>query len=88
NDDKSNVNLTSVDPSVRDIQTEKIRRLKGRRDNEEVADALKALSEAAQDESVNLMPMILRCVKAYATLGEISDCMRDVFGEYKAVAIV
>ena len=83
--DMSAVNLTSVDPAVQDIQSEKIKDLKKRRDNAEVEAALGALSAAAKNESANLMQPILRAVKAYATLGEICDCMRDVFGEYTAV---
>ncbi len=87
-DDKSPVNLTSVDPSVQDIQGEKIQKLKAKRDNAEVAAALQALSAAAGDDATNLMPPILRAVKAYATLGEICDCLRDVFGEYKPVRTI
>jgi methylmalonyl-CoA mutase N-terminal domain/subunit len=88
NDDRSDVNLTEVDPAVRDIQTEKIRELKTRRDNVEVASALDSLTAAAKDDSVNLMPPILRTVKSYATLGEICDCLRDIFGEYTAVKTI
>lgn len=87
-DDKSDVNLTDVDPSVRDIQTEKIAHLKAKRDNSEVKMALEALSSTSKDESVNLIQPILRAVRAYATLGEISDCMRGVFGEYTAVKTI
>lgn len=84
-EDVSDVNLTSVDPSVRDVQTEKIKTLKQKRDNAEVKAALEELAASAKDEKANLMPPILRAVRAYATLGEICDCMRDVFGEYVTV---
>ncbi len=87
-DATSDVNLTSVDPSIRDIQAKKILALKDRRDNAAVASALAALSQAAEDDSVNLMKPILRAVKAYATLGEICDCLRNIFGEYVAVKTI
>jgi methylmalonyl-CoA mutase N-terminal domain/subunit len=86
--EESAVNLQGVDPTVREIQSDKIAQLKKRRDNNEVAEALAALKVAAEDESVNLYPPILRAVKAYATLGEICNCLRDVFGEYTAVKTI
>ena len=44
---------------------------------------LSRLKDAAQDEDVNLMPVILEAVKAYASLGEMCGVMREVFGEYQ-----
>ena len=55
-----------------------------RSDNEAVKKALDALKAGAKDESVNLMPLILDAVRTYATLGEICNVLRDVFGEYQA----
>ncbi len=86
--DESDVNLQAVDPIVREIQSDKIAALKKRRDNDEVSKALSALKIAAEDDAVNLYPPILRAVKAYATLGEICNCLRDVFGEYTAVKTI
>lgn len=57
--------------------------LKRNRDNQKVEMTLKRLKEAAQDEKVNLIPLFVEAVKAYATLGEICDELRGVFGEYK-----
>jgi methylmalonyl-CoA mutase N-terminal domain/subunit len=71
----------TIDESIRVIQTEKLNRLKAERNNEEVLKALKNLTDAA-NSSENLMPFILVAVEEYATLGEISDCLRNVFGEY------
>ena len=51
--------------------------------NAAVAAKLAALEAACKDESVNLMPVILEAVKAYATLGEVCGVMRKVFGEYQ-----
>ena len=62
-------------------------RLKEERNNKEVARALKKLEEDARDEKKNLMPDIIDCVKSYATLQEICDVGREVFGEYETPAI-
>jgi len=75
-------NLLRVDPAVRLAQIEKLKALKAGRDHQKVKDTLSNLRQAAQG-SGNLMPPILEAVKAYATLGEICDVLREVFGEYQ-----
>jgi methylmalonyl-CoA mutase N-terminal domain/subunit len=74
-------NLFTVDDTIRQIQIDKINKVKAIRDNVRVEQTLKALEEAAKDGS-NVMPKILDAVEAYATLGEVCDVMRGVFGEY------
>ncbi|HNV94208.1 MAG: methylmalonyl-CoA mutase [Candidatus Methanofastidiosum methylothiophilum] len=74
--------LLKVDPEVEKIQIEKLKKLKSRRDNNEVKEILEKIEDAARSDK-NLMPLILEAVKAYATIGEISDSLRNVFGEYK-----
>lgn len=76
--------LLRVDSSVGELQKKKLADLRAKRDNGAVQDKLAALEKACQDDSVNLMPLILDAVKAYATLGEICGVMRKVFGEYEA----
>ncbi|XEQ92481.1 Methylmalonyl-CoA mutase [Sporomusa carbonis] len=76
--------LLRVDASVGELQKKKLAELRARRDNAAVKDKLAALEAGCKDESVNLMPLILDAVKAYATLGEICGVMRKVFGEYEA----
>jgi methylmalonyl-CoA mutase N-terminal domain/subunit len=71
-----------VDDSIRVSQSEKLKKLREKRNNIEVMKALSALKQAAIDGS-NLMPSIIYAVEQYATLGEISDVMREVFGEYQ-----
>jgi len=56
--------------------------VKRERDNERVKVTLRRLEEAAHDEKVNLIPTIMEAVEAYATIGEICDVLRGVFGEY------
>ncbi|MDD4084195.1 MAG: methylmalonyl-CoA mutase family protein [Acidaminococcaceae bacterium] len=77
-------NLLRVDGSVGEMQAKKIAALKAKRDNAKVAETLAALKVACGDDSVNLMPLILEAVRAYATEGEICGVMREVFGEYKS----
>lgn len=71
----------NIDDSIRILQTEKLNQLKSQRNNTEVKESLKALEHAALGNE-NLMPFIIDAVEKYATLGEISDVMRKVFGEY------
>jgi len=71
----------NIDDSIRVLQTEKLHRLKSERNNDEVAKALSALEEAAIGTK-NLMPLIIDAVEKYATLGEIANVLRKVFGEY------
>jgi methylmalonyl-CoA mutase N-terminal domain/subunit len=68
--------------SVQVSQIEKIKAVKARRDSAAVQTVLAELRTAAQG-SANLMHPILAAVKSYATLQEICDVMRDVFGEYR-----
>ncbi len=75
--------LLRVNPAVGKLQEARIDELKASRDNLAVEAALKELTDCAKTEK-NLMPVIIKCVKAYCTLGEICNILRDVFGEYKA----
>lgn len=70
-----------IDESIRTIQTHKLNQLKAERDGVEVEKALRELKDAAQGNA-NLMPFILAAVQVYATLGEIADTLRNVFGEH------
>ena len=74
-------NVFRVDDSIRKQQMDKIAKLKKERNNQDVDNSLDALKIAAQGTE-NLMPYILTSIEAYATLGEISDTLRSVFGEY------
>jgi methylmalonyl-CoA mutase N-terminal domain/subunit len=75
--------LLRVDPAVGVLQKRKLEELRARRDNLAVQAALGELEQAARGDD-NLMPYIFSAVKTYATLGEICDRLRNVFGEYVA----
>ncbi|HXL38323.1 MAG TPA: methylmalonyl-CoA mutase family protein [Ktedonobacteraceae bacterium] len=72
--------LLHVDPEVGKRQAAKLALLRQKRDNEQVQQVLEALERGARGTN-NLMPLIIDAVEAYATLGEISDALRHVFGE-------
>ena len=74
-------NVFRVDDSIRKMQMEKIIKLKNKRKNNAVKDNLQLLKTAASGTE-NLMPFIVSSVESYATLGEIADTLRSVFGEY------
>jgi len=71
-----------IDESVAQQQLAQLREIKKSRNNAQVKEKLLALKKAAEDEE-NLMPFILRAVKTYATLGEIMDSLKEVYGEFK-----
>ncbi len=76
-----------IDESANDYQLEQLRVVKARRDGQKVTDTLQALRNAAADPNANTMPFILDAVRAYATVGEVSDALRDVFGTYQEPAL-
>jgi len=79
-ENEAHPNLLRVDPTVGKRQVAKLADLRQRRDNQLVQQTLTALEEGATS-TANLLPFIIAAVEAYATLGEISDAMRHVFGE-------
>jgi methylmalonyl-CoA mutase N-terminal domain/subunit len=79
--------LLRIDPEVERAQVERLRELRARRDASRLQAALRQVEETARSEQ-NLMPAILEAVRAYATVGEISDVMRRVFGEYQESVVI
>jgi methylmalonyl-CoA mutase N-terminal domain/subunit len=79
--------LLEMDPEGYKRQVARLEQVRSERDNERVGATLEALRQAAR-ATENLMPCILDCVRAYATLGEIVGVLRKVFGEYREPTIV
>jgi methylmalonyl-CoA mutase N-terminal domain/subunit len=71
-----------VDPATEEHQSERLRVLRGKRDNAAVSDSLANLARRAHSDD-NLMPFILHAVEHYATMGEICSALRTVFGEHQ-----
>jgi methylmalonyl-CoA mutase N-terminal domain/subunit len=78
--------LLKVDPALRQIQIDKIQQVKNTRDNARVGAALDRIEQTAKGVE-NVMPSLADAVKEYATLGEICDVLRRVFGEYRQQVI-
>ncbi len=81
------IELLRVPKEVVEKQIERLRRFRENRDRSRVERALSELRKAAEREDENLMPYVLEAVKAKATLGEMTDALREVFGEYRAPEI-
>jgi len=79
--------IQKIDPALEPKQIERVRALRARRDAGPWKSALAAV-EAAARSGENVMPGILAAVEAYATVGEISDAMRRVFGEYREEVVI
>jgi len=74
--------ILKIDPEVERYQKEKLAKIKKERDSHKVKKTLAALKEMAEGTG-NIVPLILDAVRAYATVGEISDTLRNIFGEYR-----
>ncbi len=81
-EEKATINILEIDPSLEREQIKNLKAIKRKRNNKKVKSSLKALEESSKTDK-NLMPYVTECVKSYATLGEIMDVWRKVFGVYK-----
>jgi methylmalonyl-CoA mutase N-terminal domain/subunit len=86
-EEETPIKILQIDPEIERSLVEHLKQLKRQRDKVQVEEALSGLRGAAEHENENLMPYIIQAVKAYATLGEICDTLREVFGEYKPSTI-
>jgi methylmalonyl-CoA mutase N-terminal domain/subunit len=79
--------LLRIDPEIERAQVDRLASLRARRDSPRVQATIQAVEETARTDR-NLLPAILDAVKAYATVGEISDALRRVFGEYRESVVI
>ncbi len=80
-DEDITIPVLKIDPEVEKKQVERLERVRRERDNKEVRAALDALRKASEGKD-NVMPHVVRAVRAYASVGEICDVWRDAFGEW------
>jgi methylmalonyl-CoA mutase N-terminal domain/subunit len=80
--EEAQTSIFRVDDSIRQLQVEKLRKLKAEREQTAVEERLNKIKQAAKNDE-NLMPYIIDAVEYYATLGEIADTLRTVFGEFR-----
>lgn len=81
-EEKLDIPILKIDPSVGEGQIVNLRKLKQERNDAVVKESLQTLKRAAHD-GTNLMPRFIECAKAYATIGEMIDVLKEEFGEYK-----
>ncbi|HUI84787.1 MAG TPA: methylmalonyl-CoA mutase family protein [Candidatus Binatia bacterium] len=86
-DEEKPIPLQRIDDSLERKQVERVRALRAKRDAARWQAALKRVEETARGAG-NLMPMIVEAVEAHATVGEISDAMRNVYGEYQETVVI
>lgn len=86
-DEPIEVEILKVDPSIREKQIERLKKLRSERDNKKVQEALDKLRNAAEKEDENLMPYIIEAHRHLATLQEVTDVLREIWGEYRAPLI-
>ena len=85
--EESKVKTLRVDPAVEQEQIERVRAMRDARDAGATESALVKLRDAAQGTE-NVLPRILECIEAFATVGEISNRLRTVWGEYREAVTV
>ena len=86
-EEEKSIPIQKIDPALEPKQVERVRALRARRDAGPWKGALQQVGDAARSGE-NLMPRIVAAVAAYATIGEISDAMRRVFGEYREAVVI
>jgi methylmalonyl-CoA mutase N-terminal domain/subunit len=84
-EEPADVNILQIDESVAELQGERLARLRTERDNAQVEKTLKALADGARNGE-NTMYLLLDCARAYATLGEMCDALKPVYGIYQEPA--
>ena len=82
----SSIDVLKIDPDIERQQVGRVQALRASRDSAEWSAAMEA-TKAAAAGSANLVPTIIRAVEARATVGEISDAMRSVFGEHEEINV-
>jgi methylmalonyl-CoA mutase N-terminal domain/subunit len=86
-EDEPELEILRIDPALEQKQIERVRAVRGRRDSAAVEQALAALKEGAAREDVNLMTLIVEASRAYVTLGEMCDALREVWGVWRETPV-
>ncbi|MBM3818382.1 MAG: methylmalonyl-CoA mutase [Acidimicrobiia bacterium] len=86
-EDEASIGILYIDDTTAERQIAKLQRLRASRDNGAVRKALDALADGARGEA-NTMPLLLDAVRAYATIGEMCDALRVVWGEYEETPVI
>jgi len=85
--DEKPIEILYIDDTASDVQLKRLAELKQTRDNDRVRRSLLALQDVARGSGNTMVPL-LECVRAYATVGEMCDALREVWGEYEEVPVI
>jgi methylmalonyl-CoA mutase N-terminal domain/subunit len=85
--EEAEIDILRIDPALEQKQIQRVRALRARRDAAAAEAALGALKEAAARDGVNLMPLIIDASRAYVTMGEMCDALRDVWGVWRETPV-
>jgi len=86
-EEKLDADLLEIDERIERKQKERLKKLRKERDNKKVKRTLNKVHQMAESDE-NIMPVLIEAVKTYATVGEIADALRSVFGEYHETSII
>ena len=81
------IDILRIDPALERKQIERVQSLRARRDSASVEAALARLKEGSIREDVNLMPLIIDASKAYVTMGEMCDALRETWGVWRETPV-
>jgi methylmalonyl-CoA mutase N-terminal domain/subunit len=85
--EEEGIELLHIDPALESQQIERVQALRARRDSAAVEQALARLKREAAEDDVNLMPAIIDASKAYVTMGEMCDALREVWGVWRETPV-
>ncbi|MGZ4319512.1 MAG: acyl-CoA mutase large subunit family protein, partial [Gaiellaceae bacterium] len=85
--DEAEIEILRIDPALEQQQIDRVQALRARRDSAAVERSLAALKEASTRDDVNLMPLIVEASKAYVTMGEMCDALRETWGVWRETPV-
>jgi methylmalonyl-CoA mutase, N-terminal domain len=86
-EDEGEIDILRIDPALEQKQIERVQALRARRDSAAVEASLARLKEAAAKDDENLMPLLIEASRAYATLGEMCDALRETWGTWRETPV-
>jgi methylmalonyl-CoA mutase, N-terminal domain len=86
-EDEGEIDILRIDPALEQKQIERVQALRARRDSAAVEASLARLKEAAAKDDANLMPLLIEASRAYATLGEMCDALRETWGTWRETPV-
>ena len=86
-EDEPELEILRIDPALEDKQIARVKALRDRRDSAAVESSLAALKEASLKDDVNLMPLIVEASRAYVTMGEMCDALRETWGTWRETPV-